>query len=203
MNESKSMGMNESKSMGMNESKSMGMNESKSMGNQMGMNESKSMSMNESKGTSESSSKAQVNSHSNTRGCATNTIFVDLPCYMNKMNNLSEHSDNMMVDLSLLTSNLKACSYIKKGPKNEQELQDKKKYIPTQDTIKIANMPAQVLVTSNSPSNTDNNMVVGLTKEPFDVIQNTLNTISYGWWDTYYVKLIVLLLILYVVMNKQ
>ena len=75
--------------------------------------------------------------------------------------------------------------------------------MPTQDMIKVANMPAKVLVTTNSPNKADNNLVVGLIKEPFDAINDTLNNITYGWWDTFYVKLIVLLLILYVIMYKK
>jgi hypothetical protein len=140
-----------------------------------------------------------MNNNTSSHSSGSNTIFVDLPCYMSKMNNLSAHSDNMMVDLSLLTSNLKSCSYIKKAPTPIEQAN----LMPQQDMIKVANIPAKVLVTSNSPNKADNNLVVGLTKETFDMLNDTLNNITYGWWETFYVKLIVLLLILYVIMYKK
>jgi hypothetical protein len=49
-----------------------------------------------------------------TGGCKPDTIFVDLPCFMNKMDVLKNHSDNLMIDLQLLITNLKSCSYVKK-----------------------------------------------------------------------------------------
>ena len=127
------------------------------------------------------------------------TIFVDLPCFMNKINILSEYSDNMMVDLSLLTSNLKSCSYVKKAPKVNimTETEEHKLLMPKQDSIKLVNLPATVLVTSNSANSKDNNMVLGIQQtEPFNVEINSIV-------DSYWVKLIVLILILYIIMNKK
>ena len=46
--------------------------------------------------------------------CKADTIFVDLPCFLNKMDVLKNHSDNLMIDLQLLITNLKSCSYVKK-----------------------------------------------------------------------------------------
>ena len=46
--------------------------------------------------------------------CKADTIFVDLSCFMNKMDVLKNHSDNLMIDLQLLITNLKSCSYVKK-----------------------------------------------------------------------------------------
>ena len=49
--------------------------------------------------------------------CKADTIFVDLPCFLNKMDVLKNHSDNLMIDLQLLITNLKSCSYVKKPAK--------------------------------------------------------------------------------------
>lgn len=49
-----------------------------------------------------------------TSKCKADTIFVDLPCFLNKMDILKNHSDNLMIDLQLLITNLKSCSYVKK-----------------------------------------------------------------------------------------
>ncbi len=49
--------------------------------------------------------------------CKADTIFVDLPCFLNKMDVLKNHSDNLMIDLQLLITNLKSCSYVKKPVK--------------------------------------------------------------------------------------
>jgi hypothetical protein len=102
----------------------------------------------------------------------------------------------MMVDLSLLTSNLKSCSYVRKGPRPERAVR-RKLPMPRQDVIKLSNVPAKVLVTTGGANRNDNNMVVGLTKEPFG------NILGQNWLDSFYVKLVVLLLILYIVMKKD
>jgi hypothetical protein len=49
--------------------------------------------------------------------CKPDTIYVDLPCFLNKMDVLKNHSDNLMIDLQLLITNLKSCSYVKKPAK--------------------------------------------------------------------------------------
>lgn len=189
----------------MNEHNRANMNGAPVSGNLMMGSQMSNNHMNNTMGES-----TQSHSQSQTHTHGSSTIFVDLPCYMSKMNNLSAHSDNMMVDLSLLTSNLKSCSYVKKTPElssgsifSSSTQNEQGNLMPQQDMIKVSNVPAKVLVTSNSPNKADNNLVVGLTRESFDVVNETLNNITYGWWDTFYVKLIVLLLILYVVMNKK
>jgi hypothetical protein len=53
----------------------------------------------------------------NKSSCKPDTIFVDLPCFLNKMDVLKNHSDNLMIDLQLLITNLKSCSYIRKPAK--------------------------------------------------------------------------------------
>ena len=42
------------------------------------------------------------------------TVYVDMPCFLDKID-LLKNNDNLMVDLQLITSNLKSCSYIKKN----------------------------------------------------------------------------------------
>jgi hypothetical protein len=52
--------------------------------------------------------------------CKPDTIYVDLPCFLNKMNVLQNHSDNLMIDLQLLITNLKGCSYIRKPTRRQK-----------------------------------------------------------------------------------
>lgn len=52
--------------------------------------------------------------------CKPDTIYVDLPCFLNKMNVLQNHSENLMIDLQLLITNLKACSYIRKPVRKQK-----------------------------------------------------------------------------------
>jgi len=52
--------------------------------------------------------------------CKPDTIYVDLPCFLNKMNVLQNHSDNLMIDLQLLITNLKGCSYIRKPSRKQK-----------------------------------------------------------------------------------
>lgn len=51
--------------------------------------------------------------------CKPDTIFVDLPCFLNKMDVLKNHSDNLMIDLQLLLTNLKSCAYVRKPAKKQ------------------------------------------------------------------------------------
>jgi len=101
----------------------------------------------------------------------TGSIFIDLPCFMERMNIMNKHTDNMMIDLSLLTSNLKSCAYVNKKDNEsvvspESSLIDnitKSIDIPKPGMVKLMNVPATVLVTTN----TQNPQVVGMSREPF------------------------------------
>lgn len=102
-------------------------------------------------------------------------VYIDLKCFMEKMNVLNKHSDNMMIDLSLLTSNLKSCSYVNKEKdkkpteKSAEKLAEKDTIdIPKPDTVKLLNVPATVLITADSRNPENNNHVVGLSKETFE-----------------------------------
>jgi hypothetical protein len=112
--------------------------------------------------------------------CKLDTIYVDLPCYLNKMEGLKNHSEDLMVDLQLLISNLKSCSYVKKSHTNKKptssenplkpisgdspQTPDHGLMMPVQETIKIYNSPASVLYAGNP--NTNTNTMLGLV-EPF------------------------------------
>ena len=114
-------------------------------------------------------------------------VFVDLNCFMKNINVLQNHTDNMMIDMSLLLSNIKMCSYVKKtlpdtnspnknmgltgltgltSPTDSKVLLEKinsRLNIPEPETIKLKNIKADVVVTSgiNSPS-----QVLKVSKEP-------------------------------------
>lgn len=121
----------------------------------------------------------------NQKSCKLNTIYVDLPCFMDKLNVLYNHTDNMMVDLTLLTSNLKTCSYVNKvessdsktnlaakklesnKPENLLDNVTKKLTMPKPETIKIINQPATILLTTGSRNPNENNLTMGLSREPF------------------------------------
>lgn len=51
--------------------------------------------------------------------CKPDTIYVDLPCFLNKMDVLKNHSDNLMIDLQLIITNLKSCAYVRKPVKKQ------------------------------------------------------------------------------------
>ena len=120
------------------------------------------------------------------------TIYVDLPCYLNKMDILKNHSDNMMVDLQLLITNLKACSYIRK-PETTNSTQGKiVNELPTADTIKIYNTPATVLYTNNP------NQLLGVS-EPFECMDNNNNS----FLKSFIFRVIVLLIILIFIMHMK
>ncbi len=47
--------------------------------------------------------------------CDKENIFVDLECFLTNMDNLKNHANNMMIDLGVLISNIKSCSYVAKN----------------------------------------------------------------------------------------
>lgn len=47
--------------------------------------------------------------------CEKENIFVDLECFLTNMDNLKNHANNMMIDLGVLISNIKSCSYVAKN----------------------------------------------------------------------------------------
>lgn len=114
-------------------------------------------------------------------------VYVDLDCFMKNINVLQNHTDNMMIDLSLLLSNIKSCSYVKKTlsdstmPKNKKmdskqllEQITSKINIPQPDTVQLKNIKADVLVSSgaNTPS-----QILEVAKEP-NVLMNLPSLIA-------------------------
>ena len=117
-------------------------------------------------------------------------VYVDLDCFMKNINVLQNRSDDMMIDLSLLLSNIKTCSYVKKNtlvdnkvPLKNTKMSSKqlmeqitsKINIPQPDTVQIKNVKADILVSSgtNSPS-----QVLEVAKEPKVVMDMTSKTSS-------------------------
>src|SRR3990167_3874554 len=87
-------------------------------------------------------------------------IYVDLDCFMKNINILYNRTDNMMIDLSLLLSNIKTCSYVKKTLGNfKSEIGSKDKMdsnqlleqisskinIPQPNMVKLKNVKADIL----------------------------------------------------------
>ncbi len=67
-------------------------------------------------------------------------IYVDMNCFMKNIKSLQNHTDNMMIDLSLLMTNIKTCSYVKK-PQTSQSVQLTS--IETETVNKNINLPIQ------------------------------------------------------------
>ncbi len=157
--------------------------------------------------------------------CKPDTIYVDLPCFLAKMDILTNHSDNLMIDLQLLITNLKSCSYIKKVPKpaptpspfqpinssdndananmnfssggssNTVSNSNIPVIMPKQETIKVYNSQAAVLYTNN-PSN-GANVMLGITEG----FENSEQSVSF--YNTFSFKLIALILVVLFLMNLK
>jgi hypothetical protein len=132
-------------------------------------------------------------------------IFVDLNCFMKNINVLKNHSDNMMIDLSLLLSNVKSCSYVKKsnrhkklnidlGANTPEQIVDKitsKIEMPSPDVVKLQSMKSTISVPSADL--TSHGQVLGIIKEPFDSESKGKN----NDWDSYdLIKIVILVIIL-------
>jgi hypothetical protein len=69
--------------------------------------------------TMSSSNLQNLTSSSYKSSCDSNkSIFVDLTCFIDKINKYKEFSNDMMIDLDLLASNIKTCAYEKKNLNN-------------------------------------------------------------------------------------
>ena len=132
-------------------------------------------------------------------------IFVDLNCFMNNINVLKNHSDNMMIDLSLLLSNVKSCSYVKKskhskkldmdlGRQTPEQIVDRitsRIEIPSPDVVRLQSMKSTITVPSVDL--TTHGQVLGIIKEPFDSETGTRK----NDWDNYdLIKIVILIVIL-------
>lgn len=135
-------------------------------------------------------------------------VYVDLDCFMKNINVLQNRTDNMMIDLSLLLSNIKNCSYVKKtssdsrpqinNEMNSQQLIEQitsKINIPEPNTVKLNNVPANVLV-SNNNSNTPA-QVLEIAREPFTT--DTDSESESNSYNLYYKDLVLVVIIVIIV----
>ncbi len=113
-------------------------------------------------------------------------IYVDSDCFMKNMQNLKNNSNNFMLDLSLLTSNIKSCAYV---AKNEP-------VPPMMSTINpTTNLVDQVIskIEIPKPSTIDLNK-----KEGFESMNNSTNTDIFDrLFSSDLLKLIVIIVIIY------
>ena len=146
----------------------------------------------------------KVNIENNSQG-----VYVDLDCFMKNINILQNRTDNMMIDLSLLLSNIKTCSYIKKNTSNTKVSLEKmdmpelinqitsKINIPEPDTVKLKNINVDLLV-RNDGSNSSTQLLE-VVKEPFTSDYNS--TSNWIYKDFVLVIILVILLCLLIFRN--
>jgi len=148
-------------------------------------------------------------------------VYVDLDCFMKNINVLQNHTDNMMIDLSLLLSNIKTCSYVKKTSSSSKvssnpnpslspskmnttqliEQITSKIDIPEPDVVKLKNIKADILITE--PNSTFPTQLLEVSKEPFESnfesyfgSNTVLGTTTLNNWNYQDLVLIVILVIL-------
>ena len=139
-------------------------------------------------------------------------VYIDMDCFMKNINVLQNRSDNMMIDLSLLLSNIKTCSYVKKnttdnklkhkGKMNSKELIEQitsKINIPQPDTVKLNNVKANVMVSDgqNVPA-----QILEISKEPFDTNSETSSN-SYNWNYKDLVLIVIIVIIIYLLIFRK
>ena len=115
-------------------------------------------------------------------------IYVDLDCFMKNFNSLKVHSDNMMIELSLLLSNIKNCSYTKKTSEKIDDSQ-----LTNQITSKInVQELTQTAQTAQTAQSTQN-----ILKEPF-VSDSEKKSYSFNYQDLILVIILFILICLLV-----
>lgn len=124
-----------------------------------------------------------------------NTIYVDLNCFMSNIKVLQNRSDNMMIDLSLLMSNVKSCSYIKKpDSKYPADLNIYKQEQEELATIPTENMVNKII--SNVQIPTPQTVSLGIT-EPFETKHTNTNTFDDG------IKILIIVIILLLILFNR
>jgi hypothetical protein len=135
-------------------------------------------------------------------------VYVDLDCFMKNINVLQNHSDNMMIDLSLLLSNIKNCSYIKKSSPDSKLLSKDKKMdskqlleqitskinIPQPDTVQLKNIKADILVSTNNNSPLQ---ILEMAREPFESENKS------GWEYKDLVLVIIIVVLIYLLIFRK
>lgn len=115
-------------------------------------------------------------------------IYVDLNCFLNNIDVLKNKTSDLMIDLDLLLTNLKTCSYVKKDLDNKTTIR------PIEpDTVKLISIPTNVIVTT--PSNT-----VDIVKEPF---KNTSFVKNRIWGIQDLLVIVVLCFVIYLLFLKK
>ena len=167
----------------------------------------------ETNSNSNSNSNSSVNENKPNMGNNPPGVYVDLDCFMKNINLLQNHTDNMMIDLSLLLSNIKTCSYVKKtssdsnvplNKMNTTQLMEQitsKINIPEPDVVKLKNIKADILITepnSNNPS-----QLLEVSKEPFESNTEAKTTKSYNWSYKDFVMVIILVILIYMLIFRE
>lgn len=140
-------------------------------------------------------------------------IFVDLDCFMSNIDVLKNHSDNMMIDLSLLLSNIKSCSYVKKSKKsnktNDYSDQTPEQIvnkitsgiqIPSPNTVKLQSMKSNISVEGTETKS--QGQVLGIIKEPFESTESHNKKNDWDYYDFVKVMILVVILLLLIFRNK-
>ena len=161
----------------------------------------------------ETNSNSSTNENKPNMGNNPPGVYVDLDCFMKNINVLQNHTDNMMIDLSLLLSNIKTCSYVKKtssdskvspSKMNTTQLIDQitsKINIPEPDVVKLKNIKADILVTepnSNSPS-----QLLEVSKEPFESNTQAKTSKSYNWSYQDLMMVVILIVLIYLLIFRE
>jgi hypothetical protein len=89
-------------------------------------------------------------------------IYVDLNCFLKNIEVLKNRTDDLMIDLDLLITNIKSCSYVKKDTTSTAA--NKTSLEPS--VVKLVNIPTNVVV--SAPISQGSANVVDIIKEPFD-----------------------------------
>lgn len=138
-------------------------------------------------------------------------VYVDLDCFMKNINVLQNRTDNMMIDLSLLLSNIKTCSYVKKTNQNDKSIDNNKMNtsqlidkitskinIPEPDVVKLKNVKADVLVTGGNDGTSG--QILEVVREPF---ATETNSKSYNWNYQDLVMIAIIVVIIYLLIFRK
>ena len=118
-------------------------------------------------------------------------IYVDLNCFMNKMQNFSSHSDNIMIDVNLLTSNIKSCAYVSKT-----------------DEISKMNKPQgnlvdQITALIDIPKVESIDLDKLKIRENFEQVENKNSQNNFNLFSSDLIKIIIIILIMYMVLFRK
>ncbi len=137
--------------------------------------------------------------------CDKENIYIDLGCFLSNMETLKNHATDMMVDLGILVSNIKACAYQAKKDYKPNKKSDQITDVTLDSLVNkiIVPKPEEISMNTTTTTNMSNmsNMSNVSTKETF---RNVGPDYDFKWFSGDLLIVVVIIFLLYfIIFHKK